>query len=125
MGIAADARGNVFVADMAAHCVRLIHPDNRVETVWQSSWFWTPTGVALHDDALYVLENLSPSPVLLLATLGIGPYTRVYRIGTDGVSVKLATVWGPTTRTAAGILVFLLALLSLWRLRKNERQRGF
>lgn len=125
MGLAADASGNVYVADMAAHCVRRIHPDNRVETVWQSNWLWTPTGVAVHNNAFYVLENLSPSPILWLARFGIGPYTRVYRVGSDGVAVKLATVWGPTTRTAAGVIVFLLALLSLWRLRKNDQRQGF
>ena len=125
LGLAADERGNVYVADMAARCVRRIHPDQRVETIWQSDWFWMPTGVALRGETVYVLENLAPSPALALATLGVGPYIRVYGLSPDGAAVKLATVWGPTTRTVAGVVVLFLALFSLWRLRKREKARGF
>ncbi|NOT59422.1 MAG: hypothetical protein HOP19_04265 [Acidobacteria bacterium] len=119
LGLAADGRGNVYVADMAARSVRRINPNQQVETIWQSSWMWTPTGVAVHNNEVYVLENLAPTSWAIFGALGIGPYIRVYRLGANDAVVKLTTVWGGTTRTAVGLLVLMLALWSLWRLRKK------
>ena len=120
LGLAADGRGNVYVADLAARRIRKIHPDQRVETIWQSSWLWTPSGVAVQNGEVYVLENLAQTPWAVFGALGMGPYTRVFRIGADGSIVKLATVWGTTTSRVLGILILLLALFSLWRLRRRD-----
>ena len=125
LGLTVDARGNVYVADMAARSIRRIQPDNHVETVWQSHWPWTTTGVACHDDAFYVLENLAPTSWWFPASLGIGPYIRIHRVSRDGKSLQLATVWWQTTRRAAGVVVLSLVLFSLWRLHKKDKQRGF
>jgi sugar lactone lactonase YvrE len=119
LGLATDGRGNVYVADLAARCVRRINADQKVETIWQSNWMWTPTGVAVHKGEVYVLENLAPTPWEIFGALGIGPYLRLYRLGVDDTVVKLTTVWGGTTRTAVGVLILTLALFSLWRLRKK------
>ncbi len=123
LGLAADARGNVFVADTEQGVVRRIGPDNRVTTVLATGWFWTPTGVTVVNDELYVLENLPESPLMLLAVSGIGPYIRVQKIAADGSVRTLATVWGPTTRLLLGAAILLGALFALWRLRRREGHR--
>ena len=120
LGLAADGRGNVYVADLAARCVRKIYPDNHVETIWQSSWLWTPSGVAVQNGKVYVLENLAQTPWAFFGTLGMGPYSRVYRLGADGSIVKLTAVGGTTTSRALGLLVLLIALFSFWRLRRKD-----
>jgi hypothetical protein len=120
LGIAADERGNVYVSDLAARCIRKIHADNRVETIWQSSWLWTPSGVAVRNGEVYVLENLAQTPWAFFGTLGMGPYTRVFRIGANGTVIKLTTVWGTATSRAVGIWILLIALYSLWRLRRRD-----
>ncbi len=119
-GLAADGRGNVYVADLAARCVRKIYSDNHVETIWRSSWLWAPSGVAVRNGEVYVLENLAQTPWAVLGALGMGPYSRVFRLSADGSIVKLATVWGTTTSRVLGILILLLALYSLRRLRKRD-----
>ena len=120
LGLAADGRGNVYVADLAARRVRKIHPDNHVETIWQSSWLWTPSGVAVRNGEVYVLENLAQTPWAVFGALGMGPYSRVFRISANGTVVKLATVWGTATSRTVGLLVLLIALYSLWRLRRRD-----
>jgi hypothetical protein len=123
-GLAADERGNVFVADSAQGVVRKLSLDNQVETVLQTGWFWTPTGVAVANNELYVLQALPNYPLRLLAVSGVGPYLRVQKLATDGRVQTLATVWGTTTRLLLGGMILLGALLALWRLRQREFQRG-
>lgn len=57
-GLAVDARGTVYVA--AAGCGRTlkITPGGKVQTVIQLQSPWSPTGLALFGDDLYVLEFL-------------------------------------------------------------------
>jgi sugar lactone lactonase YvrE len=127
LGLAADGRGNVYVTDVAARNVRRFSTDptnQNVATIWQSRWWWTPSGVAVHNDEVYVLENLAQNPWAVFGALGMGPYTRVFRLSADGQSVKLATVWGRTTSRLAGALVLLLALWSLWHLRRKDTGHG-
>lgn len=123
MGLAVDGRGTVFVADVEHGVVRKITADNRVETVRITGWFWTPAGVAVVNDELYVLEDLSRSPLRVFASSGIGPYLRVQKVSLDGRESTLATVWGATTRLLLGAVILLGALLALWRLRQREGQR--
>jgi hypothetical protein len=123
-GLAADARGNVFVADTALGVVRKLSPDNRVETVLQTGWFWAPIGVAVANDELYVLETLPDYPARLLAISGIGPYLRVQKLAANGHVQTLATVWGTTTRLLLGATILLGALIALWRLRQREAHSG-
>ncbi len=124
LGLAADERGNVYVADLAARRILKIHADNlanhRVETIWQSSWMWTPSGVAVHNGEVYVLENLAQTPWAVFGSLGMGPYIRVFRMSANGAVVKLTTVRGTTTSRVLGVLVLLIALYSLWRLRRKD-----
>jgi len=55
-GIAVDPQGVVFAAAAGQRCVIKVTPDGKVETVLKSERPWTPTGVAVHDGSVYVLE---------------------------------------------------------------------
>ncbi|HUR36441.1 MAG TPA: hypothetical protein VM009_01405 [Terriglobales bacterium] len=57
MGLAADARGNVYVTNFSAARIKKVTPPGRVSTVDQSIGKWAPTGVALANDKLYILES--------------------------------------------------------------------
>jgi hypothetical protein len=55
-GIAVDSSGVVYVTATSCHRVVKITPDGRLETIVKSERPWSPTGVALRNGALYVLE---------------------------------------------------------------------
>lgn len=83
-GIAVDAQGNVFVADYGNRRVLKVTPDGRSTTVMRAEQPWSPTGVALKDGNLYILEFGFTSP---------SKYTsRVRKLSSDGRVSVLATV---------------------------------
>lgn len=58
IGLAVDSLGSVYVADHGNRRVRRIDPDGLVSTVARSGWPWTPTGLTISGDRVYVLERL-------------------------------------------------------------------
>jgi sugar lactone lactonase YvrE len=57
-GIDVDAQGTVYVAATGCGAVLKITADKKVTTVLRASRPWSPTGVAVSGDDLYVLEYL-------------------------------------------------------------------
>ena len=55
-GLAVDAHGVVYVAATGCRCVVKITPDGQVQTVLKAKAPWSPTGVALRDSDIFVLE---------------------------------------------------------------------
>jgi hypothetical protein len=90
-GLAADEQGTVFAAGVACHCVVRITPSGSVEPILKAARPWSPTGVAVHDGAVYVLEcthaNEGPAK---------GWLPRVRKIGRDGTVTTLVTVSADT-----------------------------
>jgi sugar lactone lactonase YvrE len=86
-GLAVDAQGTVYAAATSCHRVLKIAPDGRVESVLRAERPWSPTGVAVHGGAVYVLEytNANGGP-------DEGWVPRVRRLGPDGKVATLATV---------------------------------
>jgi hypothetical protein len=86
-GLAVDARGTVYAAATSCHSVLKIEPAGKVESVLKSERPWSPTGVALHNGAAYVLEytNANGGP-------DEGWRPRVRRLGPDGSVTTLATI---------------------------------
>ena len=124
LGLAVDARGNVFVADTEQGVVRRLGANGSVETVLATGSFWCPAGVTVVNDELYVLETISQSVLRsLLIGSGIGPYLRVQKLTASGRVQTLATVRGPAPRLLLGAAILLGALLMLWRMRRREWQR--
>jgi sugar lactone lactonase YvrE len=56
-GIAVDAEGNVFVADYGNRRVLKIAPNCQMTTVIRAEEPWIPTGVAVREGKLYILEH--------------------------------------------------------------------
>jgi hypothetical protein len=82
-----DAHGTVYAAATSCHRVLKIAPDGKVESVLRAERPWSPTGVAVHGGAVYVLEytNANGGP-------DQGWLPRVRRLGRDGKVTTLATI---------------------------------
>lgn len=83
-GIAVDAQGNAFIADYGNRRVLKVTPEGRSTTLMRAEQPWSPTGVALKDGNLYILEFGFTPP---------SKYTpRVRKLSSDGRVSVLATV---------------------------------
>jgi hypothetical protein len=86
-GLAVDARGTVYAAATGCHCVVRLTPGGKVETVLKAERPWSPTGVAVFGEDVYVLEctNANAGPKS-------GWLPRVRKLARDGKVTILATV---------------------------------
>lgn len=84
-GLAVDSDGTVYVAATSCHCLLKITPDGKVETILKSQRPWSPTGVAIHNGDIYVLEYTNANGP---ATEGWIP--RVRKIERSGKITTLA-----------------------------------
>jgi sugar lactone lactonase YvrE len=120
MGLAVSPSGIVYVADYSQRRVLQLMPDGRTRTVVETGLIWSPTGITIVGDDLYVLEHLR-MPLVILGDLGIGAYARVRKIS-EGSGDPIATVWGRNTWAFAIALLAIGALLIfVWRLRRRKR----
>jgi hypothetical protein len=86
-GLGADKEGTVFAAGTACHCVVKITPAGKVESLLKAERPWSPTGIAVHDGDVYVLEYTH-------ATEGsaMGWLPRVRKIARDGTVTTLISI---------------------------------
>ena len=82
-GLTVDARGAVYVAATGCRCVIKITPDGHVQTLVTAQAPWTPTGVAVGGDNIFILEYN------IIDDAAHKYVPRVRRLGPDG---KLATL---------------------------------
>jgi len=88
-GIAVDAQANAFVADYGNRRVLEISPNGKLSTVTRSEPPWSPTGVALKDGNLYILEFGFTPP---------STYSpRVRKLSSDGKITTLASIGNSPT----------------------------
>lgn len=126
VGIAADKNSEAVVVDPAAG--RIIHVDRGGHAVpmWEPAgwsqqltggrWGWRPAGVALADDAYYVLDEWT-GPAIIADIVGS---PRVTRIDATGRMTRVVAVYGWTARIGAVLLVLVLASL-VWRRVSSRR----
>lgn len=86
-GLAVDSRGMVYVAATGCGHVIKITPEGKVTTVLKAEKPWAPSGVAVHNDDVYVLEHINPNSE---SHQDWPP--RVRRLGRDGKVTTLATI---------------------------------
>jgi sugar lactone lactonase YvrE len=123
MGLAVSSRGSVYTADYSQRRIFELAPDGNTRNILETGWFWSPTGVMLVGEDLYVLEHLR-MPLVILGDLGVGPYARVRKISSDGRVEKIATVWGRNTLLSALVFSTLGAFfIFLWRIRRRRKMR--
>ncbi|MBA2503791.1 MAG: SMP-30/gluconolactonase/LRE family protein [Pyrinomonadaceae bacterium] len=120
MGLAVTPSGSVYVADYSQRRVLQLMPDGNTRTILETGLFWSPTGITIVGEELYVLEHLR-MPLVILGDLGIGAYARVRKISPDGTVEKIATVWGRNTLTSSIVLLAIGALfIFVWRVRRRR-----
>jgi sugar lactone lactonase YvrE len=86
-GLDVDSHGTVYVAACGCHCVLKITADGKVETVLKAERPWSPTGVAVQGDDVYVLEYTNAN-----GALGEGWLPRVRKLDRDGRVTTLTTI---------------------------------
>ena len=137
-GIAVDAQGAAFVADYGNRQILKITPGG-VSTVARAERPWAPTGVALKDGNLYILEFgftppstyiprvrklSSDGSITLLATVGANASSAVGESAAQGPSEGTAASKRGLTYVAFGLGISILALtVFLWRIRRRASSR--
>ena len=86
-GLDVDAGGTVYVAATGCGSVLRVAPDGRVSILFQTEGAWSPTGVALFGDDVYVLEFLGAASDNRREMV-----PRVRKIAPDGTTRIFATV---------------------------------
>jgi hypothetical protein len=86
-GLAADKQGTVFAAGTACHCVVKVTPNGKAEPILKAERPWSPTGIAVHDGDVYVLEYTNATESKKQVWL-----PRVRKIARDGAVTTLLTI---------------------------------
>jgi sugar lactone lactonase YvrE len=86
-GLGIDSRGNAYVAATSCHRVVEITPDGQITSILKSERPWSPTGVAVRGEEIYVLEYTNAN-----GPSKEGWYPRVRKRAMDGTWPTLVTV---------------------------------
>lgn len=89
-GLAVDATGNIYVAATGSRSVIKITAQGNITTLLNTANPWTPTGVTIHNNDVYVLEWHDVSYENLEVRTAWIP--RVRKIGKDGITTTIATI---------------------------------
>jgi sugar lactone lactonase YvrE len=121
LGLAVAPDGTVYAADYGGRRLLRMAPSDKARTLLEGGRYWSPTGVAVAGEDIYVLEQ-PRKPLTALADAGVGPYLRVLRVVPGREPVILARLWGRNTVAAAATAAALLVILVLfWRRRRRSR----
>jgi sugar lactone lactonase YvrE len=121
LGIAVNGSGEIYAADHAKRRILQISPAGTVSIVLRTGPLWTPTGIAVASDGLYVLEHLR-MPLAILGDLAVGPYIRVRRVSGDGSVSVLAQRWGTRSFAAGSVMAAGVGVIvgALWIRRRRK-----
>lgn len=120
-GIAVDMNGNIFVADFAQRRILKITPAGAISTFLHTGSLWTPTGVTVAPDGVYILEHLR-LPLGILGELEVGPYLRVRKVSLANDVTELARIWGRWTSAAVFGVAAIIGLIVLMIVRRKRKQ---
>jgi DNA-binding beta-propeller fold protein YncE len=90
-GLAVDANGTVYVAATGSRSILKVDPQGTMSTIMETESPWSPTGVAIFNGEVYVLEWRDPDdPSQSEVREAWTP--RVRKLGKDGKVTTLAMV---------------------------------
>jgi hypothetical protein len=89
LGLAIDSSGNIYAASWEKHKVVRITPRGDISTILDSGTFWSPTGVTVVGNDVYVLEHRAGVGTLM-ERVGLGG-PRVKRISSNGKTKVIGT----------------------------------
>jgi sugar lactone lactonase YvrE len=141
MGLAVDARGDVYAADHRNRRVLKVTSGGVVSTVAQAEGQWSPTGVALSANGdLYILEvKLTPLSTITPRVRRLSPDGRITTLTAMGENSDASDDKGapgesserraesrramPYVLLALGVSVCVLGFV-IWRLRRRTREHA-
>jgi sugar lactone lactonase YvrE len=86
-GLAVDARGMIYAAATGCRAVVRITPSGETSVILRAESPWSPTGVAVHSDDVYVLEYEHPNSARREEWV-----PRVRKVGRDGKVTTVVTL---------------------------------
>ena len=95
-GLCVDPHGNAYVAATSCHRILKITPDGHVTSILKAERPWSPTGVAVSGDDIYILEYTNANGP---ATEGWRP--RVRKLAKDNTVTTLVTVPPENSHTSS------------------------
>ena len=113
--------GSVYVADSQYRVVWKIAAGGSPEPFYRSGYMWTPTGVAVGGNSIYVIENRPDGP---RAMLGVLAEPRVLRLR-EGAEPELVMMIDFNRHyVILGGIVFVLVCAALaWRWKSRRKSR--
>jgi len=122
LGLDVDSAGKIYVAD-SREGVKILD-SGLIAWLQTSERGWSPSGIAVHDGAIFVVEN-RPDYLKPLAPIIGNP--RVRRIAADGSSTVLFTVRNSPLAIGSAILLLgaILAVITVtWRCMRKLNREG-
>ena len=123
LGLAVDRNNNVYVADYDFHCLRRVAPDGSTTTLLDAGALWSPSGVAVVGDTVYVLEHRPENLTGFLRAFS-GPSARI-RVIDAGGRVKTIAALGSWTKAlvvgGAALAVGVALTLLIKRVLRRKR----
>jgi hypothetical protein len=84
-GIDVDSSGTIYAAATSCHCLLKITSEGKVSTILKAERPWSPTGVAIRNGSVYVLEYTNAN-----GPAEEGWFPRVRKIAKDGTITVIA-----------------------------------
>lgn len=120
--IAIDTQGSLYAADFEYHCVWKIPAGRPAERMFETGNWWSPTGVAVKGDKLYVLED---RPFGWKAVLAFWEAPRVVQVHSDGRRQVLMTIdFYRHYVVFGGLGLVALLVVLIWTLRHTRPVKG-
>jgi hypothetical protein len=110
MGLGVSSRGEPIVADRGCQCVLRISSDGQSQTLLRAGWLWTPAGLSVTRDEIFVMLERPAMPRAVAEWLGT---PKLLRIRSDGTAVPLATIVGDASWRSTFLVGIGLASMAI------------
>jgi hypothetical protein len=122
MGLTVLSNGDLLIADYSGRRIVKMTKEKVIHTILQYRTIWSPTGVTVFEEELYIFEHLR-MPFVLMGNIGIGPYIRIRKLTADNTITTLTTVWGRNTTIFGFVLMGIIVVFLLFKFFKLYRSR--